>query len=227
MRPSRRPLNGVLSGSEAPTFAVHDHWLVGRGPLRDVVRHRPSPNHDGAIRPSILVFHYTACDGTEARAEFLRATGPRRVSAHLLVEADGSVLQFVAFDQRAWHAGASRWAGLEDLNSHSIGVELVNYGPLRTGADGTYQPVNGGPAIDSGEVVEARHRMPHWIWSHWHTFTAQQIATCEALVDRLVPAYRLIDVLGHDDIAPNRKADPGPAFPLQALRARVWSGKGP
>ncbi|RAI42441.1 N-acetylmuramoyl-L-alanine amidase [Rhodoplanes roseus] len=97
---------------------------------RLVAEVRPSPNHEprvGGIRPDILLLHYT---GMESTAEALdRLCDPAaKVSCHYLVREDGTVVQMVAEDRRAWHAGLSCWAGDADVNSRSIGIEIANPG---------------------------------------------------------------------------------------------------
>jgi N-acetylmuramoyl-L-alanine amidase len=59
----------------------------------------------------------------------------------------------------------------------------------------------------------------------WHTYTQQQIDALTTICKALQKAYDIKDVLGHDDIAPKRKTDPGPAFPMQKLRADVFGSK--
>lgn len=90
---------------------------------------KPSPNFDTRASEdiSVLVLHYT---GMETAAQALqRLTSPdSKVSAHYTVDEDGTVYQHVEEENRAWHAGASFWQGVEDLNSHSIGIEIVNPG---------------------------------------------------------------------------------------------------
>jgi N-acetylmuramoyl-L-alanine amidase len=88
----------------------------------------PSPNFD-ARRPQMIVLHQTEMPSAEAALAALRDPRRRdRVSAHYLVAASGRVYQLVRDGDRAWHAGASRWAGRSDLNSASIGIELDNDG---------------------------------------------------------------------------------------------------
>jgi N-acetylmuramoyl-L-alanine amidase len=199
-------------------FAINNHILAGQDPQGNAVVQSPSSNHNGEIRPKFLVFHYTACDVQAATNAFLRKTGANRVSVHLLVDTNGSVTQFVPLNLRAWHAGESEWGGYKDINSHSIGIEVVNYGYLLKSAAGTFFTAEAKLTMNAAEVIEARHRLVQWPWHYWQAFTADQIATCEALAELLTPAYALQDVLGHDDIAPKRKADPGPAFPLSRIR---------
>jgi N-acetylmuramoyl-L-alanine amidase len=92
---------------------------------------RPSPNfgnRSGAGRhPAMLVLHYT---GMPSAADALaRLCDPgAAVSAHYLIDEDGTAYRLVAEDQRAWHAGVSFWRGVRDVNGASIGVELVNPG---------------------------------------------------------------------------------------------------
>ena len=90
----------------------------------------PSPNHGerlGAGRPDALVLHYTGmADGPSA---LRRLRDPAaEVSSHYVVAEDGTVVQLVPEARRAWHAGRSAWAGETDLNSASIGIEIVNGG---------------------------------------------------------------------------------------------------
>ena len=94
-------------------------------PLARIV---PSPNHGERLRPiSMLILHYTGMPTASSALDLLR--GPEaEVSAHYFVEEDGGVLQLVPEARRAWHAGKSFWAGETDVNSASIGVEIVHPG---------------------------------------------------------------------------------------------------
>ena len=202
-------------------FAINNEMLVGDSPQGIATRFLQSENQNGQIAPKYLVFHYTACSAAAASAAFLRKTGANRVSAHLLVDRDGSVTQFVPFNRRAWHAGESQWDGFQDLNTHSIGIEVVNFGYLLKSADGTFRTAEGAQIVPPADVTEGRHRLPHWPWTHWHAYTAEQIATCEALAELLATSYALRDAVGHDDIAPSRKSDPGPSFPMSRMRSHI------
>ena len=97
-------------------------------PQTPVAAWRPSPNHD--LRSAvIIVLHQTEMESTEAALLTLQTRNSGgRVSAHYLIGDDGSLYQLVAESERAWHAGASRWGGVSDLNSASIGIELDNDG---------------------------------------------------------------------------------------------------
>ncbi|HCB76614.1 MAG TPA: N-acetylmuramoyl-L-alanine amidase, partial [Sphingomonas bacterium] len=88
----------------------------------------PSPNYDARALPiSMIVLHYTGMETGEAALARLRDP-EAKVSAHYLVEEDGRVFALVDEDKRAWHAGRSHWRGVKDVNSASIGIEIVNPG---------------------------------------------------------------------------------------------------
>lgn len=192
-------------------YRVVDHRLHGPD-----VSYVPTDHHDADIAPRFLVFHYTVLGFDDTVHVFRRGTPGARVSAHLVVARDGRVVQMVDFDRRAWHAGTSAWAGLTDLNSHSIGIECENAGWLRRSADGFVND-NGRP-IPADEVIARRHRNPLWASTHWQSYSPAQVDACSAIAEALAEAYAIEDVVGHDDIAPTRKQDPGPAFPLEAIR---------
>src|SRR5580658_2205921 len=90
----------------------------------------PSPNHgerkDGR-RADMIVLHYTGMSDAEAALELLKARGSE-VSSHYFVFEDGRIIQLVQESRRAWHAGKAVWAGETDINSVSIGIEIVNPG---------------------------------------------------------------------------------------------------
>lgn len=89
----------------------------------------PSPNFNdrSVLAPSYIVLHYTGMKTAQEALE--RLCNPQsEVSAHYFVDEDGRILQLVNEDKRAWHAGKSYWSGESDLNSASIGIEIVNPG---------------------------------------------------------------------------------------------------
>jgi N-acetylmuramoyl-L-alanine amidase len=202
------------------SLTLQNHRLAGPSEAGKDVTWAPSPNHNGVIKPRYLVFHYTASGFAPARAQFLRGTGDGRTSAHLLVDVDGSVTQFVDLNLRAWHAGESSWKSLTDLNTWSIGIEVVNFGYLLKSGTGQYLAWTH-DEVPPERVVEARHKQPQVPYQYWQAYTPEQVATCTELACLLANAYALDDVLGHEDIAPGRKTDPGPAFPLTSIRGRA------
>src|SRR5271169_3835913 len=160
------------------------------------VRERPSPNHQHRSEPAhidMLVLHYTGMQ--TAREAIERLCDPSaRVSAHYVIEENGTIWRLVPDARRAFHAGRSCWAGESDLNAVSIGVEIVN-----PGHEWGYCP-----------------------------FPEAQMAAVERLgrdiLDRHpIPPDR---VVGHSDIAPDRKTDPGELFDWPRL-ARAGIGTWP
>jgi N-acetylmuramoyl-L-alanine amidase len=154
---------------------------------------RASVNHAPRGDPpriDMLVLHYTGM--RDAGAALDRLCDPTaRVSAHYLVEEDGTIWRLVPEGRRAFHAGVSCWQGDRDLNFVSIGVEIVN---------------------------------PGHEWGYRAFAKAQMAATeglCREILSRHpIPGHR---VVGHSDIAPERKADPGELFDWPRL-ARAGIG---
>ena len=157
--------------------------------MSEITRH-PSPNFDDRRFPvSMLVLHYTGMQTGEAALD--RMCDPEAsVSAHYMVWESGDIVQLVDEDKRAWHAGVSRWQGEEELNSRSIGIEIVNGGHDWRLEDGRLPPY---PASQIDAVIA----LSRDILARWS-----------------IPQTRIV---GHSDIAPTRKQDPGEHFPWARL----------
>lgn len=143
----------------------------------------PSPNFSerrDEARPDLIVIHYTAMP-TCAEARDRLCDPSSEVSAHWLIAEDGTVEQLVHEAMRAWHAGAGAWAGVSDVNSRSIGVELANMGDA--------------------------------------PFPEPQMAALERLLPEIMARWNIPPerVIGHSDMAPERKRDPGPRFDWRRL----------
>jgi len=158
---------------------------------------RLSPNSDsrGPAPIDILVLHYTGMPSGEAA--LARMCDPAaKVSAHYMIEEDGTVYALVPEEMRAWHAGVSYWAGARDINARSIGIELVN--PGHEFGYRPFPPAQIGTLIELAKAILARHPIPAW------------------------------RVLGHSDVAPMRKDDPGELFPWKELAEGgigLWPGE--
>jgi N-acetylmuramoyl-L-alanine amidase len=178
---------------------------------------RTSPNKGGKVEHEYLVMHYTA--GRDAESTIRTLTDSKyKASAHLVISRDGAITQLVPFDTAAWHAGISSWEGREGLNRLSLGIELDNAGALTR--HGARWRAWFGAEYDDEEVIEAAHKHDTTPRG-WHLYTPEQLDATLDVATLLVARYGLRDVVGHDDIAPGRKTDPGPAFPMQSFRARV------
>ena len=179
-----------------------------------------SPNKGGPFIADTIVMHYTA--GTSANSAVRWLSNKRaKASAHVVVGRDGEITQLVSFKEIAWHAGRSRWRGRTGLNQYSIGIEIVNAGPLVKHADGHYRTAFGRVISDPAEVVVAKHKNERET-RYWHSYTETQLQRVEELVLALLEEYPPIkEIVGHDDIAKGRKSDPGPAFPMERFHALV------
>jgi len=180
-----------------------------------------SPHVGGAITPRFLIIHYTAGSSAAGTISWFQSPASK-VSAHLVIARDGAITQMVPFNREAWHAGQSRWGSLSGLNRHSIGIELDNAGQLIRSGGKWVSPLTRRSYPDS-EVTIAPHKNdpPGTVPSGWHAYTPEQIEATLECGMALVKQYSLSDVLGHDDIAPGRKRDPGPDFPMESVRARL------
>jgi N-acetylmuramoyl-L-alanine amidase len=177
-----------------------------------------SPNQSGEMTPEYVVIHYTATQGKAGVVQAFK-TPAAKVSAHLVIGIDGVITQMVPFNRIAWHAGASAWAGKSGCNAFTIGIEIVNPGPL-LGTSNGYTDVYG--RRFSGDAIEAYHKSGLVRqWKYWAAYPTAQLEAVEDACSCLFDTYSLKDVVGHDDIAPGRKFDPGPAFPLTSLRGRL------
>ncbi len=145
----------------------------------------PSPNFDDRQLPiTMIVLHYTGMQ--DAASAVARLRDPEaKVSAHYVVDEDGAILRLVDEDKRAWHAGRSHWRGITDVNSASIGIEIVN------------------PGHEFG----------------YRDFPDAQIAAVIRLVHLIKDRYDITrgNIVGHSDVAPARKQDPGELFPWGKL----------
>lgn len=154
---------------------------------------RPSPNHGERRLPvTMLMLHYTGMASAEAALERL-CDPAAEVSAHYLVDEDGRVFALVEEARRAWHAGRAQWRRTADVNSASIGIELVN-----PGHEYGYRP-----------FPEAQ--------------MAALVPLCRGILARHAIPPR--NVVGHSDVAPLRKQDPGELFDWPRLAAAgigVW-----
>lgn len=176
-----------------------------------------SPNHGEKLKPDYLILHYTATASAKGAIRWL--TNPEaKASAHLVIGRDGTITQLVPFDTIAWHAGNSSWEGRVGLNRYSIGIEIDNAGKL-TRHGNRWRAWFGGE-YEADDVLEATHKH-ETTPAGWHLYTPEQLEAVLNASLAIVRHYGLKDVLGHEDIAPGRKTDPGPAFPMQSVRAHL------
>ncbi len=197
----------------ATKLKIEDHKLKATG-----IKFVPSPNHSGPFAvglPDTLVIHFTAGSSFDSSVAHL-ASEKAKASAHVVIGREGQITQLVPFDTVAWHAGKSQWKGRSGLNQYSIGIELDNAGELTKNAAGHYLSWFN-RVYDADEVFEGVHRNQQQP-SFWHAYSQAQIEATFELCALLCETYGIQEIVGHEEIAPARKTDPGPAFPLDRLR---------
>lgn len=183
-----------------------------------------TPNVSGEFLsgyPDTIIIHYTAGASLDSSVSWLKNPAAK-ASAHLVVGKKGKIVQLVPFNTKSWHAGASEWKGRKWLNNFSIGIEIDNAGLLEKRLDGYY--TNFGKKINNDQVLLASHKHQNEV-KGWETFTEEQLISVEEICIELISTYAIKEILGHDDVAPDRKVDPGPAFPMQSLKEKILIGR--
>ncbi len=164
--------------------------------------------------PDSIVIHYTAGSSASGSAAWLKRPEVK-ASAHLVIGRDGSVFQIVPFNIQSWHAGVSAYGGRSGYNKYSIGIELDNAGWLTK--TGNVFRASFGRTYSADEVLKAKHEHERQE-RYWHTYTEAQLDRCRDICELLIDQYGIKEIVGHDEIAPGRKQDPGPAFPMNHFR---------
>lgn len=183
------------------------------GLMQAEVRQRPTPNIGGPlVKPTLIIIHYTASASAASARSWMLAPSSK-VSAHLLIDVDGTIDQLVPFTRMAWHAGESSWRNKPSCNRFSIGIELVNPGPVFIR--------NGDPYSDSGAIwdygyVRAQHPNHAFTSTCWAKYPKRQVDTLGLALAAIQDHFSITDVTGHQYVT-SRKADPGPAFPIDLI----------
>lgn len=185
--------------------------------------YRRSVNIGGKLKShEFIVMHYTEGQSAEAAIEWL-CVYKSRVSSHMVIARDGTVTQLVPFDTIAWHAGDSYWKGFRYLNSYSIGIELDNAG--RMTRYGKVWRASFKRNYPDTEVTAATHKFDRKPYG-WHNYPPEQIQATIDICKLLVAQYGIKEIVGHDDIRPKAKWDPGPVFPMEYVRVQVFGPQG-
>ena len=165
----------------------------------------PSPDfEDRKDTVQFIIIHATGCKTLQETFDCLAR---RHVSAHYVIDRDGTIYGLVDPDKRAYHAGVSDWegycekTGFKGLNDASIGIE-IQCPPKEF--------------LENGEVCK------------FDNFSNDQIAACVELCKRLMRAYKVEPkhVLRHSDVSPGRKYDPGETFPWEVFKKMLEKEKG-
>lgn len=187
---------------------IDNHKILG-------VPQKPLKNFALAAKPRYIVIHYTEGGSVAESHQYLNSKG---YSYHVMVARDGALIQCVAFNRAARHAGKSNWKGRSGVSGFSLGVCAANYG-LRAAEMGVANP------------LVARHKA-EGVTRKWERYPDAQVEAIRRVCELLVRTYpSIVDIVGHDDVAAGRKVDPGPAFPMADLYplvpGRVAADPGP
>lgn len=180
------------------------------------INYLPTENAGGKIDPKLIVLHSTMT-GSLSKTIDIFFRKDIKASAHFVIDRDGSIVQLVPTDRAAWHAGDSQWKGLKQINKHSISIELINLGRLTLNDSGSFVSYAGETiAADDVQTIEIEGKK-----TYWHRFTGPQLVNARVLSNAIFEKYKIQDIVGHCTIQPERRIDPGPAFPLADLGTAV------
>ncbi len=201
------------------------------------IKHVTSPNTSGEFPrnlPDTLVIHFTGGSSASSSVEYM--VNPKsKVSAHLVIGRNGEVIQLLPFNAIAWHAGQSSFAGRKQFNNYAIGIELDNAGQLDINENGEFESwfgkryhpddvfvENSHVSFQGRSVIKNNSDLQESPSAHsstyWHRYSEVQLQRTFDLCRLLCNTFHINYVLGHEEISPGRKFDPGPAFPLRQLR---------
>jgi len=202
-KPAKPAPTTEKSSAVADSKLIQNHWFASA--IRE-------PIEGGSdLVPLFLVIHFTAGATAKSSIEFWRTPAAKGASAQIVIDRDGTIYQCRPFNKTCGHAGKSTWKGHNGLNDCSIGIELANAGDdEKLAARYTALP-----------LVEAKHKNGGPV-TKWEAYTEAQLKSLEILAKALVKEYGITEIVGHDDIAPKRKNDPGPAFSMDEFRKTVF-----
>ena len=202
-------------------------WLVDEAhrelaPDRYWASYRPGVIHD----VEAVIYHYTGSTSARGTRRWLMMDDDVFVSVHFIVDRDGTIWQLIPLTERGAHAGGrtSRLFEKGNVNGRTIGIEIMNNGPLRGPPDALTtwggKPFNG-VAVSAGGVAKRGEDYPT---ETWEAYSNPQIEATEGLTRDLVKVFPILSqgpehrLIGHEDVDPTRKWDPGPAYPWGRIR---------
>ena len=197
-------------------------WLVPDNYRRLTPNRYHSEHHPELIEPvEAVIYHYTASIGTGGTLSWL--TDPAsKVSAQFLVARDGTRYQLASLLDRTWHAGGNTSSLFDksNVNGRTIGIEIMNVGPLYKKDDKIYSVAEdkefNGPGMSAGAGK--------YKYTLWESYSPPQLEDVIALTRQLVQEFPILAsspetrLIGHEDVDPTRKIDPGPAMVWELIR---------
>ncbi|MGB0912824.1 MAG: N-acetylmuramoyl-L-alanine amidase, partial [Phaeobacter italicus] len=179
------------------------------------------------ITPTIVVLHDTAGPLEKGSSAAYLQSNDRNVSAHFVIERDGTLTQMVPVDRRANHAGVSEYHGRSGCNDFSIGIELVNPGKMQA-HNVSRARAWWGATFDIEDYGIQALRTPQHGYGLWMPHTWEQIDAVVALLAGLFNACgTLTDIVAHWYVSPGRKIDTNPLFPLDQVRSLIFGRADP
>lgn len=205
-------------------------WVVNNGLTNFTTGQTPSQS--GLLKPDnvkYIVAHWTGGSRFDGAMAWL-SNPAAKASAHFVVGRGGEIGQLVSVLKTAWHAGESSWrlpvpdsttnhsgTTITGINKYSIGIEFVNLGRIKKNEAGQFMSSTG-KLVDAHQVICSEEDK-----KYYQVFTEEQIEAGLELMLAIKEFYPgIIELIGHSDIAPKRKIDPGPEFPFTYLRARLF-----
>lgn len=207
-------------------------WIVPEAD-RDLAADRYFENYKPHVIEPIeaVIMHYTGSTNPRGTRKWLGMADDVFVSVHFIVERDGRIWQLIPLDERGAHAGglSSKLFGKGNVNGRTIGIELMNVGPLKfdgeelktlSGKSFTFAPISAG-----GNRPGRDDDYPH---TSWEAYPTAQIDSTVELLKKLSVEFPVLKsdphsrVTGHENVDPTRKMDPGPAFPWEIVLQRTF-----
>lgn len=199
-----------------------ESWIVPAADRKPTSKLWSSPDPKGRIKPlEGIVYHYTAGPFAPSLDTLLKGAGG---SAHFLVSRTGRIVQLAPLESRTWHAGGtaevpSRFLDRGNVNGRTIGIEQENWGFLSDHLDGRGFVSWTGKQVPASEMAIDTQNVA------WQTYTEAQIAAVITLTERLLAMFPTLRearrLVGHEEVDPGRKHDPGPMFPWARIHALV------
>lgn len=187
----------------------------------------PSPNYTKNVKmvPDSILVHWTGGTAYGPAVNWFKSK-KSKVSAHIIIDRDGRIIQMVSFDRRAWHAGRSSWRGRKSCNGFSVGIELVNPGPVEKIDENTVK-LRRGKIHKREKSMDALEDFLHKgsNGKMYLRYTNAQMSSLRHVMIALHRRYKIEHVMGHQDVAPGRKIDPGPELSyerLQMVKRHMW-----
>jgi N-acetylmuramoyl-L-alanine amidase len=196
-------------------------WLVP-AEQRTLTPDRYTPSaHPSRVKPlEAIVYHYTVSRSASGSARWLSTKDASFVSAHFVIGLDGEVIQLAPLEDRTFHAGGptAKLFGRFGVNERTIGIELVNLGPLTKTHMGLVDAYGRAVTREVRTFVDRKGQS-------WEAYPEAQIAALEDVVRRIIAFEPSLAArerhVGHEHVDPTRKRDPGPAFPWDRINALV------